>query len=134
MAPTVSVPIYQTIYRLGTQYAAYRLIIAFSLIIIFFITLKNQPDQYIYPSIYFYSTAVFTVLAALQMMLLKLFPHGVNHQFLGFFIVDIPFLSLLFFSSVHDKFHRTLILSGFCLLKIAKISLNSSFFPKPIKR
>ncbi len=37
-------------------------------------------------------------------------------------------------ASVHDKFHRTLILSGFCLLKIAKISLNSSFFPKPIKR
>ena len=36
-------------------------------------------------------------------------------------------------SSVHDKFHRTLILSGFCFLKIAKISLNSSFFPKPIK-
>ena len=36
--------------------------------------------------------------------------------------------------SVHDKFHRTLILSGFCLLKIAKISLSSSFFPKPIKR
>ena len=40
----------------------------------------------------------------------------------------------LTFFSVHDKFHRTLILSGFCLLKIAKISLNSSFFPKPIKR
>lgn len=40
----------------------------------------------------------------------------------------------VFGSSVHDKFHRTLILSGFCLLKIAKISLNSSFFPKPIKR
>ena len=38
------------------------------------------------------------------------------------------------FNSVHDKFHRTLILSGFCFLKIAKISLNSSFFPKPIKR
>ena len=36
-------------------------------------------------------------------------------------------------TSVHDKFHRTLILSGFCFLKIAKISLNSSFFPKPIK-
>ena len=43
----------------------------------------------------------------------------------------VPYLP---FSSVHDKFHRTLILSGFCLLKIAKISLNSSFFPKPIKR
>ncbi|RSR59872.1 hypothetical protein EA673_09295 [Acinetobacter baumannii] len=41
---------------------------------------------------------------------------------------------LVYKFSVHDKFHRTLILSGFCLLKIAKISLNSSFFPKPIKR
>ena len=38
------------------------------------------------------------------------------------------------FYSVHDKFHRTLILSGFCLLKIAKISLNSSFFFFFIKR
>ena len=44
------------------------------------------------------------------------------------------FQNLLKEDSVHDKFHRTLILSGFCLLKIAKISLNSSFFPKPIKR
>ncbi|CAM0627262.1 hypothetical protein MASRES_GEN12941_05025 [Acinetobacter baumannii] len=42
--------------------------------------------------------------------------------------------SFMLLHSVHDKFHRTLILSGFCLLKIAKISLNSSFFPKPIKR
>ena len=42
--------------------------------------------------------------------------------------------NLIKHNSVHDKFHRTLILSGFCLLKIAKISLNSSFFPKPIKR
>lgn len=45
---------------------------------------------------------------------------------------DLKVLANIF--SVHDKFHRTLILSGFCLLKIAKISLNSSFFPKPIKR
>ena len=43
------------------------------------------------------------------------------------------FVLYLIFFSVHDKFHRTLILSGFCFLKIAKISLNSSFFPKPIK-
>ena len=46
--------------------------------------------------------------------------------------MNIPDSCIVF--SVHDKFHRTLILSGFCLLKIAKISLNSSFFPKPIKR
>ncbi|EXA93459.1 thiJ/PfpI family domain protein [Acinetobacter sp. 1295259] len=39
-----------------------------------------------------------------------------------------PMQDLLKDNSVHDKFHRTLILSGFCFLKIAKISLNSSFF------
>ena len=48
------------------------------------------------------------------------------------FTVTQPVFNKMF--SVHDKFHRTLILSGFCFLKIAKISLNSSFFPKPIKR
>ncbi|MFA3067006.1 hypothetical protein KWE80_19460, partial [Acinetobacter pittii] len=49
------------------------------------------------------------------------------------FIGYKAFEDLLKDPSVHDKFHRTLILSGFCFLKIAKISLNSSFFPKPIK-
>ncbi len=38
------------------------------------------------------------------------------------------------FFSVHDKFHRALVLSGFFFLKIASTFLNSSFFPKPIKR
>ena len=55
----------------------------------------------------------------------------------GLFTAICDYRRELFFKdicSVHDKFHRTLILSGFCLLKIAKISLNSSFFPKPIKR
>ncbi|MFX6018425.1 hypothetical protein ABTE85_15850, partial [Acinetobacter baumannii] len=32
-------------------------------------------------------------------------------------------VDIINYTSVHDKFHRTLILSGFCLLKIAKISL-----------
>ncbi len=41
---------------------------------------------------------------------------------------------LLVMSSVHDKFHRALLLSGFFFLKIASTFLNSSFFPKPIKR
>ncbi len=53
---------------------------------------------------------------------------------LGIFIPGLPTVDFIILASVHDKFHRTLILSGFCFLKIAKISLNSSFFPKPIKR
>ena len=43
-------------------------------------------------------------------------------------------LAFLNKGSVHDKFHRTLVLSGFFFLKIASTFLNSSFFPKPIKR
>ncbi|WP_262727608.1 DMT family transporter, partial [Acinetobacter ursingii] len=38
------------------------------------------------------------------------------------FLVGTILLALMVLFSVHDKFHRTLILSGFCLLKIAKIS------------
>ncbi|WP_227557066.1 TorF family putative porin [Acinetobacter johnsonii] len=65
--------------------------------------------------------------------------HGVEHDFYmgyaGTLSPDVSYRShIVTYFSVHDKFHRTLILSGFCLLKIAKISLNSSFFPKPIKR
>ncbi|MCD0307685.1 TonB-dependent siderophore receptor, partial [Acinetobacter baumannii] len=42
----------------------------------------------------------------------------------GTALANIPknSFNLLNIYSVHDKFHRTLILSGFCLLKIAKIS------------
>ncbi|NAR79067.1 hypothetical protein GPS50_04835 [Acinetobacter haemolyticus] len=48
-------------------------------------------------------------------------------------IAEISF-GFMFLFSVHDKFHRTLVLSGFFFLKIASTFLNSSFFPKPIKR
>lgn len=68
----------------------------------------------------------------------KSFPENLEAQLLfrqELIVVASPFLVQdLTLPSVHDKFHRTLILSGFCFLKIAKISLNSSFFPKPIKR
>ena len=47
------------------------------------------------------------------------------------FFYKVVFVNLF---SVHDKFHRTLVLSGFFFLKIASTFLNSSFFPKPIKR
>jgi len=98
MSLSVSVPIYQTIYRLGSLYSLYRIVIAFCLIIIFLITLENQIIHYTHPSLYFYSVVIFTVLAALQMMLLKFYPHGVSNQFIGLFLIDVPFLSILTFS------------------------------------
>ena len=61
----------------------------------------------------------------------------INHRGLGaggfrFYNGDNDKFNLI--ASVHDKFHRTLVLSGFFFLKIASTFLNSSFFPKPIKR
>ncbi len=46
--------------------------------------------------------------------------------------IKCGFVTIL--THVHDKFHRALVLSGFFFLKIASTFLNSSFFPKPIKR
>ena len=59
---------------------------------------------------------------------------GVQDFSTGNLVNNQHFIQAALKFSVHDKFHRTLILSGFCFLKIAKISLNSFFFPKPIKR
>ena len=64
----------------------------------------------------------------------KLVENGKEKKIFNVHSIKTLFENFLIIFSVHDKFHRTLILSGFCLLKIAKISLNSSFFPKPIKR
>ncbi|RZG72731.1 PAS domain-containing protein [Acinetobacter wuhouensis] len=123
MAPKVSVPIYQTIYRLGSLYSVYRVVIAFCLIVIFLISLENQQTHYIYPSLYFYSIAAFTVISALQMMLLRFFPHGISKQFIGFFIIDVPFLSLLVFAlsgpnlSISILFVITIFSANFLLSK-----------------
>ena len=53
---------------------------------------------------------------------------------LDFSIVAVLVAIIVSFISVHDKFHRALVLSDFFFLKIASTFLNSSFFPKPIKR
>lgn len=123
MAPKVSVPIYQTIYRLGALYSGYRVVVAFCLVVLFLLTLENQQTHYFYPSIYFYSIASYTVISALQMMLLRFYPHGISKQFIGFFIVDVPFLSLLVFAlsgpnlSISILFAITVFSANFLLSK-----------------
>ena len=49
-------------------------------------------------------------------------------------IVEYQGQRVVTLTSVHDKFHRALVLSGLFFLKIASTFLNSSFFQKPIKR
>ncbi len=98
MTPKVSIPHYLTIYRLGTLYANYRLIIALSLTLIFFITIENQGLQYEYPNLYFYALMFYVGSSLAQLLLLKYFQHAISAQIVGLFAVDLVFLSSLTFA------------------------------------
>ena len=98
MSLSVSIPTFQTIYRLGTSYSLYRLVIAFSLTLIFIITLENQSLYYQLPSLYFYALVIFSIVSVIQMLTLKLYPHAITRQYIGIFVVDITFLSALTFA------------------------------------
>lgn len=98
MTPKDSIPLYQTVYRLGTLYSNYRLIIALSLAFIFFITIQQQVNQYQYPTVYFYALIFYVVLSLSQIIVLKYFRHAITQQILGLFLVDLIFLSSLTFA------------------------------------
>lgn len=98
MMSIVSIPIYQTIYRLGSLYASYRLIIALSLTLIFKLTMDVSIEDYQYPTLYFYTLIVFTFCSLLQLIFLKYLPHAIGKQFLALFAVDLIFLSSLTFA------------------------------------
>ena len=98
MRSTVSVPVFQAIYRLGTLYSNYRLIIALSLTLIFLITLENLDSHYQYPSLYFYALLFYIGFSLVQNFSLKYFPHAISQQILALFAVDLVFLSSLTFA------------------------------------
>ena len=98
MSPTVSVPIQQTIYRLGTSYANYRLIIAISLTLLFLLTISDRAEHYQYPTLYFYSLLFYIGSTITQIIVLKYFTHGITKQFLALFCIDLIFLSSLSFA------------------------------------
>lgn len=98
MSKTVSVPIFQTIYRLGTLYSNYRLIIALSLTLLFLLTISNRTEHYQYPTFYFYTLLFYIGSSIAQIALLRFFPHGITKQFLALFCIDLVFLSSLSFA------------------------------------
>ena len=95
MAHHVSVPVYQTIYRLAGSYTAYRIIVALSLVLIFLITLEKQTLHYQSPDLYFYSMLSYTILSVSQMILIRMYPHAISHQIIAVFVVDVVGFSML---------------------------------------
>ena len=98
MSQTVSIPIYQTIYRLGTLYSSYRLVIALSLNLIYLLTFSNETVHYEYPKLYFYSLLSYCAASLAQTLSLKYFPHLISKQILSLFAIDLVFLSVFTFA------------------------------------
>ena len=93
-----SISILQTIYRLGTLYSSYRVIIALSLTLIYFLTLESERYFYQYERLYFYALLFYVLCSAVQTILIQYFPKGFHRQILALFAVDLLFLNTLTFA------------------------------------
>ena len=87
-----------TIFRLGTWYSLYRLIIAVSLNIIFVLTNSQTDTNYQHSTLYFYTLVCYSSFSLLQLLWFRLVATQAPRQLLLFFLVDIICLSLLTFS------------------------------------
>ena len=70
----------------------------FILILIFLLTLNNQTLHYESPGLYLYSLIIYAFLSAIQLALLKFFPHAISNQLIAIFVIDVIFLSTLTFA------------------------------------
>ncbi len=99
MLPPITSYYVSTIYRLGTWYTVYRLIIAFSLIFIF-LQDRTQPDLFVHQdSVFFYTLLIYAMIGVVQMLILRFIPHIISKQLIALFIIDIIYLSILNFSN-----------------------------------
>lgn len=88
-----------TIFRLGTWYGLYRLIIAVSLNIILVLTNAQTDNSLQQPSLYFYTLLSYSIVSLVQLLCFKFIAIQTTRQLILFFIVDIICLSLLSFSA-----------------------------------
>lgn len=98
MTSAASISIYQTIYRLGTLYSSYRVIIALSLTLIFLLTIDSERYFYQYESIYFYALLLYVASSIVQTIVLKYLPQAISKQIITLFAVDLLFLNTLTFA------------------------------------
>lgn len=87
-----------TIFRLGTWYGLYRLIIAVSLNIILVLTDAQIDNSLQQPTLYSYTLLGYSLLSLLQLLCFKFIATQATRQLILFFVVDIICLSLLTFS------------------------------------
>lgn len=98
-----------TIYRLGTWYTLYRFIIAFSLLLIFYITGGRVGSDYPQPDTYFYTLIAYTLINFIQGALFRFYPKWITQQLSSLFIIDIIALSFLTYAVGGPNLHLGLL-------------------------
>ncbi|MHA3060414.1 sensor histidine kinase [Acinetobacter sp. ANC 4636] len=94
-----------TLYRLGVWYGVYRLIISFSLIIIFFLTFQQFKSDYQHLGVYLFTLLAYSFLGTLQLLALKLFPIALPRQLLLISLIDVGCFSSLTFAMGGPTLH-----------------------------
>ncbi|WP_111895038.1 sensor histidine kinase [Acinetobacter sp. MB5] len=128
-----------TLYRLGMWYGVYRLIISFSLMLIFFLTFHLSTSSYEHIGIYFFTLLIYSFLGTLQLLALKLFPVALSRQLLLISLIDVGCYSSLTFALGGPNLHigllfvitifiANLLLSRSQALGIVLISIIAVFY------
>lgn len=95
-----------TLYRLGLWYGVYRLIISFSLLLIFFLTFNQLKDNYSHIGVYFFTLLVYAFLGTLQLLMLRLFPTvALPRQLLLISLIDVTCFGALTFAIGGPNLH-----------------------------
>lgn len=122
----------QTIYQLGAWYSGYRLIISVSLLLIYLLTAEQLANNYIYPSLYFYTLIAYVTLNIGQLLFLRLVPSQINKQLILIFIIDVVCLSIITFSTGGPNLQLSLlyviIIFSSAILLDARLSLIITLF------
>lgn len=95
--------------RLGLWYGIYRLIIASSLLAIFFLNLSQSTDEYKYQTFYIITLIIYTFISLLQFLLLYLSQSLLPKKIIFFSIIDVSCFSLLTFAQGAPNLHISLL-------------------------
>ncbi|WP_168460942.1 HAMP domain-containing sensor histidine kinase [Acinetobacter sp. A1] len=96
-------------YHLGMWYGAYRLLIAFCLLLITLITFQQLGSQYQHPGLYLYTLVCYFVFSCVQLISYKYIPFKSSQQLTLFFAVDIIALSSLTFATDGPNLYLSLL-------------------------
>ncbi|MEB3766935.1 sensor histidine kinase [Acinetobacter sp. MD2] len=98
-----------TLYRLGVWYSVYRVIIASSLLLLFFLTYAQLKENYEHQGLYFFTLVVYCCLGLLQLVTFQLFPTALSRQLILLSGIDVLCFTSLNFAIGTPNLHISLL-------------------------